>query len=375
MWATLKTKVLPLLQQTVQEWQKDNCLQMGTTLAYYALFSLFPLILVVLSIFGAFVGAGTAAREQILNLAREALPGQSQAFGVIENTLDNLNEASFGAGLIGFGTLLFAASGVFGALDQAFNVIWRRGPEQKPNAGIVAQALAFARQRFLAFSLVIGCALLVMVTMIASIAIETITTFVDTFTGGLFERTLLLQLLQLGVSLAILTLVLMLLFKYLPNERVAWGDVWLGALLTAAIFILLQRLIAGIGISVGANFQAYGAIGGVMALMLWIYLTSLILFMGGEFTFVYAYMFGSHRSDPQPAPLDAAQPAEPAPAPAPAASVYRAPARPTAPPDPLTAIGIGAIVGAFGALAVGVGALVMAVRGALRRVRGTVTKR
>ncbi len=381
MIATLTTKIWPLLRRTIQEWQEDNCLQLGTSLAYVALFSLFPLMLVILSIFGAVLGANLDARQQVLNLVNQALPSQNLAFDAVQSTLDNLSQNSAGAGIIGFITLIFSASGVFGALNQAFDVIWRVKPPKDQAGGIVATVFTIMRQRAFSFALVLGCAFLVLLAFVANIAIGIFTRFISSYTAGFVEEAFLLRLAQIGVSFGILTLVLMLLFKYLPNVRVSWGDVWPGALITAGLFVLLQQFISMFGISLGSNYQAYGAVGGVMALLLWIYLTSQILFLGGEFTFVYAHMFGSYRTTPaaaafwsqaQPAPADSNSPA-PTTALVPAQPLTPTRnARPTPPTDEHTiaAAGIGALVGVLSVFTIGIGALVIGIQRAVRRIRG-----
>ncbi|MCG8349988.1 MAG: YihY/virulence factor BrkB family protein [Chloroflexales bacterium] len=389
---TLKTKVLPFLQRTFQEWQKDRCLDMGTSLAYYTLFSLFPLLLIMLSIVGFVVREGTDARKQIMIFVNGALASQIQLIDVITGALDNLSANSPGAISIGSLILLMSASGVFLALDRSFDIIWDFDPAAQPQKGIAGQALTIIQQRLFAFALVVGCAFLVLVSMLSNVVIGIVIEVVGQYTGGIVEQEFLLRTAQFFASLLILTLVLMLLFKYLPHVRVAWGDVWLGALITAILFVVLQRLISGVGIQIGSNFQSYGAIGGVMALMLWIYLTSLILFLGGELTYVYAHMFGSYSKPPAPEQEEAAAPGEATElvqvvpdavkaattAPRPAANAAPLPhARQAARTDrpasqnTIVAAGVGAIVGMLGACTIGLGALIIGVRRAVQRLRGT----
>jgi membrane protein len=389
---TLKTKVLPFLQRTFQEWQKDRCLDMGTSLAYYTLFSLFPLLLIMLSSVGFVVREGTNAHTELIAFLNGALASQPQLVDMITETLNDLSDNSPGAISIGTLILLMSASGVFLALDRAFDIIWNFDPATQPKTGIAGQALTIIRQRLFAFALVVGCAFLVLVSMLSNVVIGIIIEVVGQYTNGMVEQEFLLRTAQFFASLLILMLVLMLLFKYLPHVRVAWGDVWLGALVTAILFVALQQLISSTSIQIGSNFQSYGAICGVMSLMLWIYMTSLILFLGGEMTYVYAQMFGRCSEPPAPeqekpaAPEEATELVQVVPdavtaamtAPRPAANAAPLPqARQAARTDrpasqtTIVAAGVGAIVGMLGACTIGLGALIIGVRRAVQRLRGT----
>lgn len=287
-----------LLGHTLLKWQRDECLEMGAALAYYSLFSLFPIILVILSVIGFIIGPNTVAYSQILLFAEEALP--ADAFQVVQDTLLQLHNGSTRASLIGTGILIFTASGFFGALSRAFDKIWHVKPRHQEGGSVSAIALNFIWRRIFAFLMVIGTAGLIFVSLISNIAIDALTQLLMAFSERIDFLTLdqinLLPWLQLGFSFLALALVVMVLFMVLPSTRIAWGDVWLGGLLTALLWVVLQQLISNSVISLGSRFRSYGVIGGVMVLMLWIYLTSQIFFLGGEFTYVYAHMFGSRKN-------------------------------------------------------------------------------
>jgi membrane protein len=287
-----------LIGRTLLTWQQDDCLEMGAALAYYGVFSLFPMILVVLSVVGFFIGPSTEAFNTVLNFAREALP--PDAFPIVQTTLMQFHTGSTSASIIGFSILLFTASGFFGALSRSFDKIWRVQPNHHRFAkGVSAIALNFIWRRFLAFLLVIGSAGLVFISLLSNIAIDTLLRLLERFNTMMALETLsrvqLLPLLQVTVSFMILILVVMVLYKILPRTRVAWGDIWLGALFTAILWVLLQQLISNSFISLGSRFRSYGVVSGFMVLMLWIYLTSQVFFLGGELTYVYAHLFGSRR--------------------------------------------------------------------------------
>ena len=291
-----RSRLGQLLIQSSLKWQKDNCTDMGAALAYYAIFSLPPTMLVILSIFGFVVGPNTAVYNQILVFAQQGLP--PIASQTVETILVQLNQDRFGVGITGFVLLLIAASGFFSALDRAFDIIWK--VHYPPgNQTIKHIAKNFIRRRIFSFALVFGAGLLLVITLLANIIIRIILRLIQDFSGVVdfiqLDTIVTVSSLQLISSFIILTLVLMVLFKTLPTVRIAWTDVLLGAVITAVLLLVLQNLVSRSVITIGNQFQSYGVVGGVMVLMLWIYLTSQIFFWGGEFTCVYSQMIGSRR--------------------------------------------------------------------------------
>lgn len=291
-----------LIGRTFLKWQQDDCLEMGAALAYYGVFSLFPTILVVLSVVGFFTGPNTVAFNTVLDIAHQALP--PDAFTIVKSTLTQFHTASTEAGIIGFAILLFTASGFFGALSRAFDKIWQVHSHPYFNQGYFSQgfgaiAFTFLWRRFLAFLLVIGSAGLVFLSLLSTIAIDTLLPWLEILNSlGLLtniDQVQLLPWLRLLSSYLMLTLVVMVLYKILPRTHVAWRDIWIGALFTASLWLILQQLISNSVISLGSRFRSYGVFSGFMVLMLWIYLSSQIFFLGGEFTYVYAHLLGSRR--------------------------------------------------------------------------------
>ncbi|NEP17023.1 MAG: YihY/virulence factor BrkB family protein [Leptolyngbya sp. SIO4C1] len=270
---------------------------MGAALAYYALFSLFPIILVILSVVGFLTGPTTHAYDQILVFAKDALP--QTAYQLVDDTLLRLYQGRTSASIVGFVILLFTASTFFNALRRAFNRIWQAHPVDQQDQNWLAVVLQFLWNRLIASILVISSTGLIVLSLLSKIAIDVLLAVLDNVNNvGAFitiDRVAVLPVLQLGASWLILTGVVMMLFKFLPSTKVAWKDVWLGAMLTATTLVLLQQLISNSVISLGNRFQSYGIVGSVMVLLLWIYLTSQIFFIGCEFTYVYAHLFGSRR--------------------------------------------------------------------------------
>jgi membrane protein len=395
----IKNHVIPFGQAFLDKWKTDNVAVLATSMAYYALFSLFPLLLVVLSVVGLVLGdedsvvrqslqavAGedaapqVSADEQVFAFIRQAISDDAAA--QIETTLDRLNERGVGASLIGFVALIFTASRVFAALDKAFQVIWNTQSEDTGPSGFVGTAMNVVQKKLLAFGLVLGCALLLMVALLAGVVLSVVRSYAPTLPGS----EVVWQVVYLLMALGLLTLVFMLLFKYLPDTAVSWGDVWFGALLTAVLFTLLVNLSSFV---IGrSDYQAYGAIGSSMTLMLWVFLSSQVLFLGAEFTQVYAHMYGSRQpGQPAPDPNHPEALAAVAQARLAAAVLGQQPARSARPASGFThprprfaplaqtgqgivvAAGVGALMGALATLTVSIGVVVGGVRRVLRMFR------
>ncbi|MEY3297891.1 MAG: hypothetical protein RLZZ597_1151 [Cyanobacteriota bacterium] len=298
----LKTDVIPskpvqLLVQTGLKWDRDNVPGMAAALSYYALFSLFPLLLVLLSIFGVLIGPNTEAFLAIQEVIERFLPTEVHA--LVKETIIALNQNSVGAGLVGFVLLLFMASTIFVILKRYVNQIWQ-APSRVTEAGSpIKMVLFFVANKLSGFLLVFGTALLLFASLISNIIIKIILRLVSEFQVLLpLVKVDELQLgrgLQISSSLFILAVAICVLFKILPTIRLSWNDVWLGGIITASALVGLQQLVSSSVISIGVRFLSYGVVGSVMILMMWIFLACQIFFFGCEFSYVYAHLFGSLR--------------------------------------------------------------------------------
>lgn len=293
----LPSRVVQLAIQTLVKWQKDECLEMGAALAYYALFSLFPICLVILSILGFILGPTTDTYAQLLTVAQNILP--TEPYNIFKETLLNLNQSSIGAGLVGFFLLLLTASKIFEALNRSVDKIWDIHNEPQPNQGLKEKSVSFVKDKILAFFLVLSTVLVLLASMLSNVAIQVVLAVVRQFenviTGIRIDNLLLIRGLQLSISFFLVMAVIMGLFKVLPSSRVQWRDIWLGAVLTVCLLMLLQNLVSSGFIEIGEQFRAYGVIGNVMVLLLWIYLVFQIFFLGCEFSYTYTHLFGSRR--------------------------------------------------------------------------------
>ncbi|MBW4462305.1 MAG: YihY/virulence factor BrkB family protein [Nodosilinea sp. WJT8-NPBG4] len=298
----LRTQVLPskpaqLLIQTWLKWDRDNVPGMAAALSYYALFSLFPLLLVILGVVGALVGPDSEAFTAIQEIIVRYLP--PEVHDLIKDTIIALNENSVGAGLIGFGILLFAASTIFAILKRSVNKIWET-PSRVSEAGSPARmALFFIVNKLSAFVLVLATALLLLASLLSQIVIKIILTLVNTFQATFdlltSDEAILSKSLEAGWSFLALGFASAGLFRILPSIKLSWKDIWPGALLTTLLLAGLQWLVSNSVISLGSRFVSYSVVGSVMILMLWIFLACQIFFAGCEFSFVYAHLFGTKR--------------------------------------------------------------------------------
>lgn len=270
-----------LLKEAGHKWNADNCLRLGASLSYYTIFSLFPLILVILAMVQLLLRNSESARDVILDALARVTGGFRDEF---LTTLQAAQQTRHITGVIGAVILLLGASWVFGELVSAFNIIWKL---EAPARG---GPLEFLRATVFSLALVLAGAFLLLASMIVSAALAALGAVLALLPGGALLWSVVSALINFGV----LTLIFALLLKYLPQTSVAWGDVWLGAALTGVLWTFLQSAIAFyIALS---SYKDYGAVGAILALVAWVYLSSQVLFYGGEFTYVFARRYGSRRN-------------------------------------------------------------------------------
>ena len=276
--------IIELFKRTAQEWMNDEAPQFGAALAYYSVFSLAPMVLLVLTILGIFfrdnpAGAWSKIVEQMSYFLDQS------AIAVVQNIAQNIAMSKKTAlgGAIGIALALFGATGVFGQLQNALNVIW--GVKAKPRAGI----WGFIRTRFLSFALLAGIAFLLLVSLVFEAAIKAFSAYLKTFLPG--ALTIIVPI-YLTVDLLVVIAVFGMIFKILPNAVIRWRDVWIGAAITAVLF-LAGKWALGIYLGSGTAASAYGAASSLITLLLWVYYSSQILLFGAEFTQVYARTYGA----------------------------------------------------------------------------------
>ena len=274
---------ISLLKQTFSEWLEDKVPQLGAALAYYTVFSLAPLVLLLLAIVGFIfhndpAGAWGKMTEQMSYFL------DKNAIDVVQGIAQKASQPnkSFLATIIGILLALFGASGVFGQLQDALNTIW--GVKAKPGAGIAG----FIRSRFLSFTMVAGVCFLLLVSLVLESVLKSFSHYVQAmFPGGIVIALVVYSI----FDLAVVILLFAIIFKFLPDAKTQWRDVWIGAALTA-IFFALGKWALGLYLGSGSAASAYGAASSLITLLLWIYYSSQILLFGAEFTQVYAARAG-----------------------------------------------------------------------------------
>ena len=287
--------MLSLFKQTASEWMEDDAPSLGAALAYYTVFSLAPLMTIAIAMAGFFFGK-EAAQGQIFDELRVLLGEEGGK--AVEEMVQSANAqptAGVVATIISVIMLLFGASGVFGQLQASLNAIW--GVKAKPGRGV----LGLIKDRLLSFgfTLVVGFLLLVSLLLTAGMAL------MADWIGGLMPGSeALAYILNIVLSLSMITLLFATIFKFLPDAKIAWHDVWIGAFLTALLFTI-GKFALGIYLGKSGVASSYGAAGSLIVLLLWVYYSSQILFFGAEFTQVYANRFGS-----RVAPADNAVPVQ-----------------------------------------------------------------
>ena len=275
-------KIWLLIKTTVIAWNDDYVASMGAALAFYTLFSIAPLLLIVLSVMG-FVFGAEAARGEIAQQLQN-LMGEQSALAV-QALLQNANKPTDGmvATIIGVLLLLIGATTVFGELQSALDRIWR-APERLPISGIIP----FLRSRLLSFGMIFGIGFILMVSLIFNAALLVF----SQWWSVQFKWLIIINSVNLVFSFVMTTAMFALIYKYIPSVKIRWREVWLGALITAALFTVGKYLI-GLYMTKSAVASSYGAAGSVVALLVWVYYSAQIFLLGAEFTWAYSTLYGS----------------------------------------------------------------------------------
>jgi len=266
-----------LLKDAFSEWTSDKAPRLGAALAYYTIFSIAPLILIAIAIAGAVFGDEAASGQMFGQLKQLFGEGGAKALQqMIENAGKNKSGGVI-ASIIGVVVLIFGATGVFVQLKDALNTVWN--VEEKEGGGVVG----FIKTRLLSFGMVLGIGFLLLVSLVLTAAVSATGKFME---GRLPGGELPWQIVTFVLELGLVTVLFAILFKYLPDVKLQWRDVWVGAAFTSVLFVV-GKFGLGLYLGKGAVGSAYGAAGSLVVLLLWIYYSAQILFFGAEFTQVY----------------------------------------------------------------------------------------
>jgi membrane protein len=275
------TTVWLLAKNTIKEWQGDKALRLGAALSYYTIFSLTPLLMIVIAIAGIVFG-NDVARDRIMAELNGLLGNQgASAIGEMLQQQQHEPAKNLIATIIGFVTLLIGATGVVGELQDALNTIWN--VEGKSSSGIIGML----RQRLFSLGMILGIGFLLLVSLVFSAILTGVASY--------WKAAAFFEVLNFVLSLVVITALFAALFKFLPAVKIPWRTVWIGAFVTALLFTVGKTLI-GLYLSKSAVASSFGAGGSLVIILVWVYYNAQILFLGAEFTQVYS----KHLSEQNP---------------------------------------------------------------------------
>jgi membrane protein len=274
--------VWPLLKQTFAEWSEDEVPRLAAALSYYTVFALAP-VLVVITAIASLVFDSASVRAEVLGQMHGLLgPAGAELVGSMLDAAGR-SRGSVAALIAGVLTTLFAASGLFGELQAALNRVW----EVKPRRG--RGVLGLVKDRFLSFTMVLGVGFVMLVSLVVSAGLAA----AGKYAAHLLPRwDAILQALNAVVGVGIATLLFAMIYKVLPDVKLRWRDVWLGALVTAALFTI-GRVLIGLYLGRTSVGSTFGAAGSLAIILLWVYYSSQILLIGAEFTQVHTRWRGA----------------------------------------------------------------------------------
>jgi membrane protein len=274
-----------MARAAVAAWSADYAPSMGAALSYYAVFSIAPLLLIVISIAGLVYGED-AARGAVFYQVR-GMMGDAAAVA-LQGLLASVHKPaqSILAATVGLLLLIVGATSVFGELQSALDRIWRT-PEQAKKGGL----RQLIRTRLVSFAMIVGIGILLIGSLLASATLA----LLENWWGALFgAQALVASALNILLSYAIVTVMFAMIYKIMPRVRIAWRDVWIGAAITAALFTI-GKYVIGLYIGKSGVTSTFGAAGSLVVILLWVYYSAQIFLLGAEFTWVYAHRFGSRR--------------------------------------------------------------------------------
>lgn len=287
-------QVWGLIKTTFSAWIDDYAPSMGAALAYYTIFSIAPLLLIVISVAGLIFGQD-AVRGEIFGQL-QGMMGEEGAMA-IQGMLESVSQPEQGiiGTIIGIVLLLVGATTVFGELQTDLDRIWR-APEPEKGGGL----WGLIRSRLLSFGMILGIGFLLMTSLVFSAALSAL----GKWWGPLFgDWEVLAHALHFVISFALVTAVFAMIYKFMPRVNIDWHDVWIGAAVTALLFTLGKFLI-GLYIGKAGVASGFGAAGSLVIVLVWVYYSAQIFLLGAEFTWAYAHEHGSRKGqvpqEPQP---------------------------------------------------------------------------
>jgi len=274
-----------VLRKAVTDWFEDNASRQAAALAYYGVLSLGPLLVIAITIAGTFFGRADIQQEIIAQTEQAMGSGSAELVNNVLNATYN-NDDGVLVTLASLGILLFAGSNIFAQLKMSLNQIWN--VENDEDQHLLHGIVGFFRDRLISSLLVIGFGFLLIVLQVLGTVISVVIYSVSDISILTIS---MLQIVNVVVSIALSTLIIGLIFRFLPDKEMGWSDVWIGAFFTSILFAVGQRFI-NLYIENAGVASAYGVAGSVIVILLWIYFTTSILLFGAEFTNAYSELYG-----------------------------------------------------------------------------------
>lgn len=285
--------IFRLLKATVVNWLDDDAPSMGAALAFYTLFSVAPILLIVISVAGLLFGEAAARGEIFAQLSH--LLGNDSAL-TLNSLVEDANRPAAGivGTLVGLGALLIGATTVFAELRSAMDRIWRTQAQGNPGSGV----MELVRARLVSLGLVLAIGFLLMVSLVLSAALAALGKWATPWLG---ELAALASVLDFALSLAFLSVLFAMIFKWMPRVKLAWGDVWIGAVITALLLTVGKSLI-GTYIGRSGVASVFGAASSLVIFLLWVYYSAQVFLLGAEFTRAFTERHGLPKEEGSPAP-------------------------------------------------------------------------
>jgi membrane protein len=292
-------QVWRMLKSAFQAWNQDNASRLAAALAYYTIFSIAPLLILVIAIAGFFFDS-SAARDQLMGQIQSLVGDNGAEF--LRTALDNANRPGQNSGwiatIVSIVLLLVGSTGVLVQLQTALNEVWDVQADPERGLGNIV------RKRLLSLGMILAIGFLLLVSLVISSVIAGFSAYFNSLAPGLDS---LIQILNFAVAFGITTLLFALVFKYVPDVIITWGDVWFGAIVTALLFSI-GKFVIGLYLGNSGFASSYGAAGSVIILLVWIFYSAQILFFGAEITQIFAQRFGSQiRPNKYAVPQEAAR--------------------------------------------------------------------
>ena len=274
--------VWDFLSETYKEWRQDNAQTLGAALAFYAAFSLAPLLIIVIAIFGFMLGKETIQVE-ILRRAQELIGAQGAAAVKMMIKAAYRPGTGLTATIIGSVVILVGSTSALVMLKQALNIIWGVSPDpETPIWNLV-------KERLLSFVMILVIGLLLVLSLLLSLVLSFLTGFVQNLVP---VPVFFIQSANLVLSFLLITLLCAMVYKILPDVTIAWSDVWVGSATTAVLFTV-GKFLFSLFLARSSISSAYGAASSLVIILMWIYYSAQMLFIGAELTQVYANRYGS----------------------------------------------------------------------------------